>query len=65
MFNFLLANKVPVGQALGMLAATATVLIFEIVLGWPWYLAIPVAVLAYLSMPVLLIAVLDRHARKS
>ncbi len=65
MFDFLLANKVAVGQALGMLAATATVLIFEVVLEWPWYLAIPVAVLAYLSMPVLLIALLDKYARKS
>lgn len=64
MLNFLLANKLAIGQALGLIAATATVIIFENVLGWSWYLAIPVAVLAFVSMPVLLIAVLDSLTRK-
>jgi hypothetical protein len=64
MLDFLLANKVAVGQALGLIAATATVIIFENVLGWAWYIAIPVAVLAFVSMPVLLISVLDSLTRK-
>jgi len=56
MLDFLLANKLAVGQALGLIAATMTVIIFENVLGWAWYVAIPVAVLA--------IAVLDSLTRK-
>ena len=64
MLDFLLANKLAVGQALGLIAATMTVIIFENVLGWAWYVAIPVAVLAFVSMPVLLIAVLDSLTRK-
>ena len=65
MLEFLLANKLAVGQALGLIAATATVIVFENVLGWAWYVAIPVAVLAFVSMPVLLVAVLDSLTRKS
>ena len=64
MLEFLLANKLAVGQALGLIAATVTVIVFENVLGWGWYVAIPVAVLAFVSMPVLLIAVLDSLTRK-
>lgn len=64
MLNFLLANKLALGQALGLIAATGTVIIFENVLGWAWYVAIPVAVLAFVSMPVLLVAVLDSLGRK-
>jgi len=64
MLEFLLANKLAVGQALGLIAATVTVIVFENVLGWGWYVAIPVAVLAFVSMPVLLIAVLDSVTRK-
>src|SRR6516162_6331327 len=64
MLEFLLANKLAVGQALGLIAATVTVIVFENVLGWGWYVAIPVAVLAFVSMPVLLIAVLDSFTRK-
>lgn len=59
MLNFLLTYKIAIGQILGAIAATLTVIIFENVLEWDWYMAIPVAVLAYVSMPVLWVAVLD------
>ncbi|HEY6256295.1 MAG TPA: hypothetical protein VIY51_10940 [Xanthobacteraceae bacterium] len=65
MLNFLLTHKIAIGQIFGAVAATATVVIFENVLAWDWYVAIPVAVLAYLSMPILLVAVLDSLATKS
>lgn len=59
MMNFLLTHKIAIGQILGAIAATLTVIIFENVLEWDWFVAIPVAVLAYVSMPVLWVAVLD------
>jgi hypothetical protein len=59
--DFLLTHKIGIGQILG---ATATIIIFENVLQWDWYIAIPVAVLAYVSMPVVWVAVLDKLTRK-
>lgn len=64
MLAFLHANKLAIGQALGLVAATVTVIIFENVLEWDWYISIPVAVLAFVSMPVLLIAILDSLTTK-
>jgi hypothetical protein len=63
--DFLLTHKIGIGQILGAIAATATIIIFENVLHWDWYVAIPVAVLAYVSMPVVWVAVLDRLTHKS
>jgi hypothetical protein len=64
MLNVLLTHKYAIGQILGAIAATLTVIVFENVLGWDWYVAIPVAVLAYVSMPVLWVAVLDSAMSK-
>jgi hypothetical protein len=49
----LLAYKTGIGSALSMIAATATVIIFQSFFGMSWFIAIPAAVLAYLTMPVL------------
>jgi hypothetical protein len=65
MLNFLLTHKIGIGQILGAIAATATIVVFENILEWEWYLAIPVAILAYVSMPVVWVAALDSLMRKS
>ena len=49
----LLAYKTGIGYALSMIAATATVIIFQSFFELSWFIAIPAAVLAYLTMPVL------------
>jgi len=59
MLDTIVAHRVGIGQALGVIAATATVVIFEQYLGFGWYISVPVAVLAYLSMPILLARFLD------
>jgi cytosine/uracil/thiamine/allantoin permease len=49
----LLAYKTGIGTALSMIAATATVIIFQSFFELSWFISIPAAVLAYLTMPVL------------
>lgn len=49
----LLAYKNGIGSALSMIAATATVIIFQSFFEMSWFISIPAAVLAYLTMPVL------------
>jgi hypothetical protein len=57
--NFLLAHKIAIGRILSVVGATATVVIFEHYFELAWYISIPVAVLAYITMPLLWIGVLD------
>jgi hypothetical protein len=68
MLNTIVAHRVAIGYALGAIAATATVVLFERYLGLGWYISIPVAVLAYISAPILLTRFLDtllaRNARQ-
>jgi hypothetical protein len=59
MLDTVVAHRVGIGQALGVIGATATVVIFEQVFGFGWYISIPVAVLAYVSMPMLWTRFLD------
>jgi hypothetical protein len=65
MLDTILAHRVGLGQALGVIAATATVVIFEQYLGFDWYISVPVAVLAYVSMPILLARFLDALTLRS
>jgi hypothetical protein len=59
MLNTIVTHRVGIGQALGVVGATATVVIFEQYLGFGWYISIPVAVLAYVSMTILWTRFLD------
>jgi hypothetical protein len=52
MLNFLLAHKIVIGRLLSVLGATATVVIFEYFFELSVYIAVPVAVLAYVTMPI-------------
>ena len=65
MLNTILAYRAGIGQALGVIAATTTVVVFEQYLGLAWYISVPVAVLAYVSMPVLWIRFLDGLIEKN
>ena len=49
----LLTYRAGIGSALSMIAATATVIIFQSAFGLSWFISIPAAVLAYLTIPVL------------
>jgi hypothetical protein len=53
MLDFLLAHKIAIGWLLSVVSATATVVIFEYSFELAWYISIPVAVLAYVTMPML------------
>jgi hypothetical protein len=59
MLNFLLAHKVAIGRILSVVGATATVVIFEYFFELAWYVSIPVGALAYVTMPMLWIGILD------
>ena len=59
MLNFLLAHKIAVGRILSVAGATATVVIFEHSFGLDWYISIPAAVVAYVTMPIMWVALLD------
>ena len=59
MLNFLLAHKIAVGRILSVAGATATVVIFEYSFGLDWYISIPAAVVAYVTMPIMWVALLD------
>jgi hypothetical protein len=50
MLHMLLRYRSEIGQALGLVACTITVIYFEYVFGWTWYASIPVGVLAFVSM---------------
>jgi hypothetical protein len=50
MLNTLLRFSNEIGQALALIACTITVVYFEYVFDWSWYAAIPVGVLAFISM---------------
>jgi hypothetical protein len=52
MLNFLLAHKIVVGRLLSVVGATATVVIFEYFFELSVYIAVPVAVLTYVTMPI-------------
>jgi hypothetical protein len=59
MLNFLLAHKIAIGRILSVVGATATVVIFEYSFELAWYISVPVAVLAYVTMPIMWTALLD------
>jgi hypothetical protein len=59
MLNIVLTHRVAIGYVLGAIAATTTVVVFEQYFGLGWYISIPVAVLAYISTPILLARFLD------
>ena len=52
MLNFLLAHRIIIGRLLSVVGATATVVIFEYFFELSVYIAIPVAVLTYVTMPI-------------
>jgi hypothetical protein len=49
MLHTLLRFRSEIGQVLGLIACTATVIYFEYVFGWSWYIATPVGVLAFVT----------------
>jgi hypothetical protein len=68
MLEMLLAYRTGIGQVLGIVACTATVICFEYFFEWTWFAAIPVGVLAYITMPILwanFIVSLDRRQPRS
>jgi hypothetical protein len=65
MLNFLLTHKLAVGRILSVVGATATVVIFEHSFGLDWYISIPAAVVAYVTMPIMWIALLDAFVLKN
>jgi hypothetical protein len=50
MLHTLIRLRSEIGQVLGLIACTITVIYFEYVFGWSWYASIPVGVLAFVSM---------------
>ena len=64
MLDLLLTYKAGIGLALSFLAASVTVLIFQVLFGFSWMVAVPVGVLAYISTPIVwtrLIAALEQR----
>jgi hypothetical protein len=53
MLKTLVVYRTRIGQVLGIMACTATVICFEYFFEWTWFAAIPVGVLAYITMPIL------------
>jgi len=50
MLHTLIRFRSEIGQVLGLIACTITVIYFEYVFGWSWYIATPVGVLAFVTM---------------
>jgi hypothetical protein len=50
MLQTLIRFRSEIGQVLGLIACSITVIYFEYVFGWSWYIATPVGVLAFVSM---------------
>jgi hypothetical protein len=65
MLDFLLAHKIAIGRILSVVGATATVVIFEYYLELTVYISVPVAVLAYVTMPMLWAEVIDSVVLRS
>jgi hypothetical protein len=59
MLNFLLAHKIAIGRIISVVSATATVVIFEYFFELTVYISVPVAVLAYVTMPMLWAELID------
>jgi hypothetical protein len=59
MLDFLLAHKIAIGRMLSVVGATATVVIFEYFFELTVYISVPVAVLAYVTMPMLWAELVD------
>jgi hypothetical protein len=59
MLDFLLAHRIAIGRILSVVGATATVVIFEYFFELTVYISVPVAVLAYVTMPMLWAEVVD------
>jgi hypothetical protein len=54
MLKLLLVYRTGIGQVLGIMACTATIICFEHFFEWRWFAAVPVGALAYITMPILL-----------
>jgi hypothetical protein len=65
MLNLLLAHKTAIGRVLSVVGATATVVIFEYSFELAWYISVPVAILAYVTMPILWTGLLDSLVLKT
>ena len=65
MLNWLLAHKIAIGQALSVVGATATVVIFENFFELAWYISVPVGALAYVTMPIVWNELLDSVVLRS
>ena len=65
MLNWLLAHKTAIGRVLSVVGATVTVVIFEYSFELAWYISVPVAVLAYVTMPILWTGLLDSLVLKT
>jgi hypothetical protein len=59
MLDFLLAHKAAIGRILSVVGATATVMIFEYSFGMDWYVSVPAGALAYVTMPIMWVSLLD------
>ena len=59
MLNSLLAHKIAIGRIISVVSATATVVIFEYFFELTVYISVPVAVLAYVTMPMLWAELID------
>jgi hypothetical protein len=59
MLDFLLAHRIAIGRILSVVGASATVVIFEYFFELTVYISVPVAVLAYVTMPMLWAEVVD------
>jgi hypothetical protein len=65
MLDFLLAHKVAIGRIFSVIGATATVVIFEYSFGLAWYISVPAGAVAYVTMPIMWISLLDSFAAQT
>ena len=60
MLDTLIAYRTGIGQVLGVLGCTFTVICFQYFFGWSWFASVLVGVLAFVSMPILWAAFIAR-----
>ena len=65
MLNWLFVHKIAIGRVLSVVSATATVVIFESFFELGWYISVPVAILAYVTMPIVWTGLLDSLVLKT
>jgi hypothetical protein len=62
---WLIANKRAIGFVLSVVGATATVVIFENSFEVPAYVAVGAGVVAYITMPIMWVALLDYFVQRT